>query len=118
MGPWPNRILLRLVERIARGPYADALQGDLLEEYTKRRDATWLLWQLAAIGWFTLRRRVAATFLWSIAETSTVLALIVLADSCRRGFSPFAWRLLLLAAAIDFAVIVVAAKRSGRTRQT
>jgi hypothetical protein len=57
-------------------------------------------------------------FLWSIAEASTILALVLLADSCRRGFGPFAWRLLLMTIAIDFAVIAALVRGAGRAPQT
>jgi hypothetical protein len=35
---WRNKFLFWLIERIARGPYDDALLGDVLEEYDRRRN--------------------------------------------------------------------------------
>jgi hypothetical protein len=117
MWRWPNKFLFWLIEWITRGPYGDALLGDVLEEYDRRRNDWWHFRQLAAIGWLASKRRIATLFLWSTAEASTILAMVVLADSCRRGFRPFAWRLLLIAVAIDAVVIVVLAeyRRTGST---
>ena len=63
----PPRLATWLLLSLGSGPFADALVGDLIEEYQRGRSGYWY-WRQVAMALFWARTRFLRLTAWSVAD--------------------------------------------------